>query len=391
METIAGFCLRYAGSFPVTSSFEGAQPRADEWNEVYPAASRLIRSGVGSEIVKNSYSGVFVDEYQDCQIAQHDVVMALAEILPCRLVGDPLQAVFNFPKAPTIDWNKHVAPEFERLDDLTYPWRWKNANTELGEWLGDARARLSKGEAPDYASGPITYGENSIASQIETCHRVADLDGSAIAIGHMASDAHDAAARLGGRFTSMEEMECADLIDGVARLEEPGPSRVANLIDLAASCMTAVGVKLKAKRNAFASGKVPKVTKRTSHPEVLESLIAVAESEARGLIIPAMHGIESILGSVLYRRELWRDLGRVVREGAKEADVPLSEIAWLVRDRWRHGGRALDSHMVSRTLLIKGLEFDHAVVLNVDRLPSPENTYVAITRGSKSLTVLASA
>jgi DNA helicase IV len=47
----------------------------------------------------------------------------------------------------------------------------------------------------------------------------------------------------------------------------------------------------------------------------------------------------------------------------------------------------VDRRIVSRTLLIKGLEFDHAIVANADELDAKE-LYVAITRGSKSLTIL---
>jgi hypothetical protein len=50
-----------------------------------------------------------------------------------------------------------------------------------------------------------------------------------------------------------------------------------------------------------------------------------------------------------------------------------------------HGDAGHDP--VSRTLLVKGLEFDHAVVLNGAEY-DVRNLYVAMTRGSKSLTVL---
>ncbi len=43
--------------------------------------------------------------------------------------------------------------------------------------------------------------------------------------------------------------------------------------------------------------------------------------------------------------------------------------------------------MVSRPPLIKGLEFDHSIVLDADVLNAKE-LYVAMTRGTKSLTVI---
>jgi DNA helicase-2/ATP-dependent DNA helicase PcrA len=42
---------------------------------------------------------------------------------------------------------------------------------------------------------------------------------------------------------------------------------------------------------------------------------------------------------------------------------------------------------VGTTLLVKGLEFHHAVILDADALDT-KNLYVALTRGSKSLTIV---
>ena len=44
---------------------------------------------------------------------------------------------------------------------------------------------------------------------------------------------------------------------------------------------------------------------------------------------------------------------------------------------------------VCTTLLVKGLEFDHAIVLDAGSLARKE-LYVALTRGAKSLTVISS-
>jgi integrase len=67
--------------------------------------------------------------------------------------------------------------------------------------------------------------------------------------------------------------------------------------------------------------------------------------------------------------------------------TPLADHAWQVRDERRQHGRRVDRRTVSRTLLIKGPEFDHALVLDAESL-SVNELYVAITRGSTSLTVL---
>ena len=65
----------------------------------------------------------------------------------------------------------------------------------------------------------------------------------------------------------------------------------------------------------------------------------------------------------------------------------LYEAAVEVRDRTRESGRAAQLRTVSRPLLIKGLEYDHAVVLDASSLDAQE-FYVAATRGRRSLTIL---
>ena len=59
------------------------------------------------------------------------------------------------------------------------------------------------------------------------------------------------------------------------------------------------------------------------------------------------------------------------------------------RERTRRLGKRLPKALISRTLLIKGMEFDHAVVLDADGLNRKE-FYVAATRASRSLTILSS-
>ena len=65
----------------------------------------------------------------------------------------------------------------------------------------------------------------------------------------------------------------------------------------------------------------------------------------------------------------------------------LEEAAWVVRTRSRRLGRVMPRCAVGTTLLVKGLEFAHAVVLDADAFDA-KNLYVALTRGARSLTVV---
>lgn len=77
----------------------------------------------------------------------------------------------------------------------------------------------------------------------------------------------------------------------------------------------------------------------------------------------------------------------IVEKLKSKDSMNLKKTAWLLRDKNRTWGRTVDRRTVSRTLLIKGLEFDHAIILNAGDLGVKE-LYVALTRGAKSLTIM---
>jgi hypothetical protein len=113
VETIAGWSLRYGISFPKRSGLQCELPRDDsDWNGVYEAVGTLVNSGAVSSVLRSSYAGIFVDEYQDCSKLQHEVVKGIASHLPVCIFGDPLQAIFDFKGQKPVDWDADVFPCF---------------------------------------------------------------------------------------------------------------------------------------------------------------------------------------------------------------------------------------------------------------------------------------
>ena len=140
VDTIAGWCLRYTVSFPLVSGISAKTPTAAQWAAVYPAAENVLQSSAVREVVQSSYAGVFVDEYQDCTLPQHAVIVRLADVIPCRVLGDPLQGIFGF-KEPLVDWETDVATAFEELPPLVIPHRWRRQQSSWTEaHVGQSRA-----------------------------------------------------------------------------------------------------------------------------------------------------------------------------------------------------------------------------------------------------------
>jgi DNA helicase-2/ATP-dependent DNA helicase PcrA len=208
-----------------------------------------------------------------------------------------------------------------------------------------------------------------------------------VAIHKWPNQAHSIAQKLNGAFSSMEEVESKDLLKWATKIEQCiGPERAMAVVDFASCCMTRVSTELRSIRKIFASGR-QKFSKKLKHLDVAIALNNVADSNDLMHILDVCTVVQSIQGPAIYRHELWYDMQKAIREFGAGDYTSLSDAAWSVRDKGRIFGRRVYHRTISRTLLVKGLEFDHAIVLDATCLNAKE-LYVAMTRGSKSLTIL---
>lgn len=100
IATLDGFAMRLIGKFPTRSGhnpriLEVSNPRND-YPAIRDAAWRLLQAGHVNDVLRATYSHLLVDEYQDCNLAQHCIVAWAAQVLPTCVLGDPMQAIFNF-------------------------------------------------------------------------------------------------------------------------------------------------------------------------------------------------------------------------------------------------------------------------------------------------------
>jgi AAA domain len=394
VETISGFALRYATAYPKTCDVGILYPAGGQWRQVQAGAARFLASRAGRAVVADSYDGLFVDEYQDCTEAQHALVRALAEVLPTRLLGDPLQGIFAFGGDRLVDLDNFDG-DFERLDDLTVPWRWKNSNPALGEWLYDTRNRLITGRDPDFAAGPVSVrpvGDTRrgvcTPEQITACKMFADMD-HVVAIRGLPHAAHETAKNLRGLFTSMEEMDSRDLYAAARALDAAmhRATKALELLKFASKCMTKVTTHLQAARAALADGRVP-ATRGGKAAAAVQALAAVASDATAANLLTALQQMRRLPEVVLYRAELYEEMCRTLQHMRRNHAATFTDAAWTVRDRTRRRGRPPAPRVISRTPLVKGLEFEHALVLDFAELTSPKEKYVALTRPRRTLTVL---
>jgi DNA helicase-2/ATP-dependent DNA helicase PcrA len=397
LDTIAGWCLRYGAAYPGISGYRAGAEADPDWTATYPGAEKVCRTALGKRVLSESYKGVLVDEYQDCSLNQHALVRTLAECIPCRGVGDPLQTIFGFRDDPVVPWDA-IKTDFEVVDGaLTEPWRWRREgrNAALGEWLVAARKQLQEtGRLVVAADAPVTWVQNDAAVEpsdawASACRSVnAPLNETVVAILKWPNKCQDLAKRMGGRWPIVERFDDPDLLRlGVKLVDADGPTVVESLVEFVAERMTAMGTALKTAVDAIKAGRgVLRITKNREHADRLSTL-ASAPTPANALV-----WLEGVLAQRddwwLYRRECVFQLREALRHCTGETFAELPDMVAAARTRARHRGRLTHRRTIGTPLLVKGLEFDHAVLLwEPDRL-SVQGLYVALTRASKSLTIV---
>jgi hypothetical protein len=404
IDTIASWALRLSLSYPGVSGWTIERPEDAQWTELYHACSRLLDCGFMRRVIQASYSGLYVDEYQDCSTAQHEIVLKLTRNLPCRILGDPLQGIFDFDGQTPVDWDRDIATAFESLGVLDTPHRWVRAGAPaIGTWLRAVRQRLEQGQAIDLTqtlpAGVTFRHANDDGTLMQTQGNICryfncDRHDTVIAI-HKGSQeykakCHTLARNLSGRFSSIEEIEGNALFSffnkiGRARSDA---QRLKTMIAFAGQCMTAVNANLPA---ATLRGEVAVIRANTRNSAValtVNAYLAVPSSTNMNAFFTAVKALD---GVELVRADLFNRALGVLLKHMTHPQLTLAEAADKYHGEFRYKGRPVGHRkIVGTTLLVKGLEFDHAIVLDASSLRKKE-LYVALTRGAKSLTIISTA
>ena len=126
IDTIAGWSWSWVRKYPTNAKYKGTTDIAD-WHKVYTAMTALLDKDFVTRGILNSYAGIIVDEYQDCTLPMHALIARLNTLLPCRVLGDELQGIFDFNNEPLVDWADVKAEFRQNLGVLDTPHRWIKA------------------------------------------------------------------------------------------------------------------------------------------------------------------------------------------------------------------------------------------------------------------------
>ncbi len=394
VSTIDGWAMRLAGMFPQRSGLPPDalllhSPRRD-YPRIQNAVLAMLRAGHLDDVLASTYSRVFVDEYQDCHIVQHETMCELARSLPMVVLGDPLQAIFGFA-GRLVEWGVDVQKSFPEAGELSTPHRWINAGHEgLGRWLLEMRVALLKGESIDIGTAheDVTWvqldGKEDHKLRLRAGMTSPPTSDGKVLVIVPSMDAggrirRQIAGQLPGAVVA-EAVDMTDLVGFADAFQLLDGSALSTLAGFAEMVMTNVGASdFTSRVDSIRAG-------RHRNPPNDAELAAMAflASPTYGNAADVLEQISAQGGVRVHRPAILSGCYAMLR--ACEGGSTPQEAAVSVRERSRLVGRPLAKRTVGSTLLLKGLEAEVSVILNADGMDAA-HFYVAATRGSNRLVV----
>jgi len=387
VETIHSFALRFAGSYPKTTVLPFEKPTKDEdYNQVISSAVNLFDIKLGKDILRSSYSGIFVDEYQDCQVNQHELICKLADVLPCRIVGDPLQGIYDFGSNQIVDWDDNVFTIFDRLPDLETPYRWNKTNPTLGTWLQEVRAKIDDKKSITFVFNSDVMCVNDGQEQLNKClYDSLSFNGTTFVIcePQNINKPHSIAKSMKNKYRTIEPLTSKELCEYAEKIESTqNQNRLDNAIGFAKKCLTVITTECNSVRNNlngnFRDSRKIKLRKHFKK---------ICDTNELRYVCDLFKFFETEYATTYKRYQLWQEM----KKGLQEVDMghydSLEEAVWQVRNQSRFRENRIPKRCISRTVLLKGLECNHAIIVNPE-LFDAKNLYVALTRASSKLTIV---
>lgn len=436
IETITSYAQKYVKAY-YTGNIPDTNSSDEYWAFILKEAEKIFLNQHIKDVLSASYDRLFVDEYQDCTMSQHKMVLALAETLNTHILGDPLQGIIDFDKNEIlVDFNKDLE-DFEKVDGLSTPYRWKQkgSNEKLGDFLVETREFLRQnleenkqnrldlsvnkqrafkliktdGDATKYnefknlsdnkdkETGLFRTYKEAVRAILENKYNKSELESLLIImpdVYHPKKRNIELRAELKTRlgFPKLFLVESIDdksfyelaltadkiiedkLTENLSLLKE----QLLNQLFSSSEINNWINEKYKIRNKT-------KEEDLSNHDE-LERRVNVFKVE------PNTNNLNKVL--CFFKEELalncnrpsiyysLRDALISTEDGNSVYDTMVSH-----RNRIRRVGRKIDGKCIGTTALTKGLEFDTVVILDAHNFKCPKNLYVAMTRASKNLII----
>ena len=394
IETITGFAQKYVLSYYCKTEIPPQEDTTNYFPFIIKIATDLFDIESIQRIITNSYNGLFVDEYQDCTIEQHNLILKLSNILPTHILGDPMQGIFDFT-GTLVSFDEDL-DSFEELEPLTTPWRWiKTDSRSLGSDLTDIRNKLKSKETIDLSS--YTSIEFYKCEENDWCFPRTEyrncinrlLSEDSLLIIHPESSTIHPRVRMiksfKNRLSLIESIDSKDFYQIAKLIDEWDHNFAIQLVkDLSYKLFSKTGLD-----NWFNAKGFKRKNSDNDKLALQESKQLVEELQINfnfNKLISVLYCIKELPKVICYRKNLFYSICKAL-ETAYADNKCVYDGMVDHRNLIRRVGKKYYTRCIGTTLLTKGLEFDTVAIINAHKFDNYKHFYVAITRASNKLII----
>jgi hypothetical protein len=362
--------------------------------------------------------------------------MKISDYLPTRIVGDPLQGIFEFQEE-LVCFEKNLS-NFIRFSDLSTPHRWykKGNNSKLGELIKSFRDPLLKGEQiniemnkeANFYVFPVSDGDiddresvyrKKLVSLISNKMSNPDFKNLLIIVPEYYDNTSGKIVKRGGvteRISILSKVDYSSSVVPLEAIDDKSFYSIAKDIDSCLSSLNstripikkihtilsklftktgAANTKNKGLNDWFKNNSVPNdFSVKKKKGDNIKAAIELEEVLTRLIRFPEPSRFLALVNYVMNKLKLRpirrRDLVYSTRKCLQESSSTGNTIYKSMleyKNIIRRVGRKVDGKCIGTTLLTKGLEFDTVVIVDAHKFECPKHLYVALTRCCKNLII----
>ncbi|HCX62007.1 MAG TPA: hypothetical protein DHU59_06170 [Clostridiales bacterium] len=421
VETISSFCQKYVQSFYIGKDIPDQEDKLYH-TFVLEKACTLFKSHLLQSIIKSTYKGLFVDEYQDCTNKQHDIMMVLSDLIPTRILGDPLQSIFDF-NGDLVDFNTDLS-DFVAYPELDVPNRWyRHGYNILGDVIKGYRKNLINREPiilnEDIPNGihviqiqdgdlfsPKSNYSTNLRAIITNRRNNPIFESLLILVPEYAgvsptgtrnygtiSDRVNLKNRIdfGNQLTLLEAIDDSSFysISRTADVLISGINRAIKKINrIKRDILIPIFKKTEIDRwfldNGFKTKRLDADREKSVKVQLRFSTFLAAPNACNLLALVTEAKFQ--FGLRQKREAIYRSFLTSLKQSTYD-NISVYEAMKNNRNQIRIVGRKVQGKCIGTTLLTKGLEFDTVVLLDAHKFDSPQHLYVALSRCCKKLII----
>ncbi|MEI6428745.1 MAG: UvrD-helicase domain-containing protein [Pseudanabaena sp. ELA607] len=392
VETITSFAQRYVLAYYTKNDIPDQENGKKYYPFIIEKATELFNRKLIKEVIQNTFSGLFVDEYQDCSLEQHQLILVLSSLFPTRILGDYLQGIFGFNSGSLVDLqsSEDMGHFWSNRYVLETPWRWViGGNKALGQDLKIIRSLLENNKPINlnaFSSFEVNVSSDIYKNDYNKVFKVLNEEKSLLILTPVSSHISpriDFIQRFKNLCFLMESIDEKDFYNLSKKFDNMNTEN-------AFSVIREVFLKLFNKTaidNWFTVSGVK--NKRSESDRLLVEPIRIKieylkQKISYSVASELLRDIKTLPDVKCYRKELFASLCRVLEEAENDA-ISVYEAMLNKRNMIRRVGRKVYGRCIGTTLLTKGLEFDTVLIIDAHNFDCPKNLYVALTRASKRL------